>query len=429
MVLSNHEFGSSAEIGIQPVVPTLPTLSKHSLRTHQAATNEMRQVPKVAVLVETSRGFGRDFLLGMARYSRLYGPWSFHITPGDYKQVVPKMKQWGGSGIVARIADERIANAVIQANLPTIAIGLSDEQMASENPLSSFSEVSSDPDEVSRMAAEHLIERRLKQFAYVGSGDRGWSPRREKSFRAYLAKLKIEPYIYAPPKLSKDRVWEREQAFLARWLRTLPLPIGIFACDDDRGREVLEACKIAGLAVPEDVAVVGVDNDEVFCELADPPLSSVSLNAETAGYRAAALLDAMMKSREQRRQRIVVEALGVITRRSTDIVAVDDEGISNALRFIRRHHGRDISVDKVADEVAISRRSLEKKFRDVIGRSILEEIRLTRLEHAKRLLLETTYPISKVAEAAGFGSSGYFIQFFQQQTGKTPRKYRVELTT
>jgi LacI family transcriptional regulator len=339
------------------------------------------------------------------------------------------MKQWGGTGIIARIADQRIAQAVISANLPTIAIGLTDEQMSPGNPLARFSEISSDPIAVSRLAAEHLIERGLTRFAYIGSEDRGWSSRREKTFRAYLAKRGFEPHVYVSPKLRRDRIWEKEQGYLARWIGRLPTPIGVFACDDDRGREVLEACKLAGLNVPEDVAVVGVDNDEVFCELADPPLSSIALNAETAGYRAAALLDVMMQGRERKRQQIVVEALGVVTRRSTDIVAVDDEDIAAAVQFIRRQHGRDISVDRVAETVAMSRRSLEKRFRDVIGRTILEEIQLTRLERAKELLLETTYPISKVAEIAGFGSTGYFIQFFQKQVGKTPRKYRVELTT
>src|SRR3954468_6196131 len=389
----------------------------------------MREVPKVALLVETSRGFGREFLLGMARYSRLHGPWSFHITPGDYKQVVPKMKQWGGAGIIARIADDRTAQAVIDAHLPTIAIGLTDEQMSPGSPLSKFSEISSDPVEGSRVAADHLLERQLVQFAYVGRNDRGWSGRREKAFRTYLAERHFDVHTYKAPKLRKDRVWEKEQAFLARWLSALPRPIGVFACDDDRGREVLEACKLADLRVPEDVAVVGVDNDEVFCELADPPLSSVALNAETAGYRAAALLDAMMHGRERKRRQIVVEALGVVTRRSTDIVAVDDDEITNALRFIRRQHGCNISVDRVAAEVGLSRRSLEKRFREVTGRTILESVQLTRLERAKRLLRETTYPISKVAELAGFGSAGYFIQFFQKQVGKTPRKYRVGLST
>ncbi len=388
----------------------------------------MREIPKIALLVETARGFGRDLLLGIARYSRLHGPWSFHITPGDYKQAVPKMKQWGGTGIIARVANDRIAQAVVSADVPTIALGLTDEQMQSGSPLAKFSEISSDPKEVSRLAADHLLERRFTRFAYVGSDDRGWSKRREKAYRAYLSEHGFEPYIYPTPKRPQDRVWEREQALLARWMSKLPTPIGLFACDDDRGREVLEVCGLLGLHVPEDVAVIGVDNDEVFCELADPPLSSIALNAETAGYRAAALLDAMMHGRVRKRQKIIVEALGVVTRRSTDIVAVEDEDIAAALQFIRREQGRDISVDDVVREVAVSRRNLEKRFRDTIGRSILEEIQLVRLDRAKRLLVETTYPISKVADLAGFGSAGYFIQFFQRRVGKTPRKYRMDMS-
>jgi LacI family transcriptional regulator len=175
------------------------------------------------------------------------------------------------------------------------------------------------------------------------------------------------------------------------------------------------------------VAVVGVDNDEVFCELADPPLSSVAVNAEAAGYRAAALLDGMMRGRVRKPQRIVVEALGVVTRRSTEIVAVEDADVAAALRFIHRAQGRDISVESVVQEVAVSRRNLEKRFRSMIGRTILEEIQLVRLERAKRLLVETTYPVSQIADMAGFGSAGYFIQFFQQRVGKTPRKYRMQM--
>ena len=185
----------------------------------------------------------------------------------------------------------------------------------------------------------------------------------------------------------------------------------------------------SGLHVPEDVAVLGVDNDDVFCELSDPPLSSVALNAETAGYRAAELLDGMMQGKIRKPRRIMVEAVGVVTRRSTEVIAVKDYDVATALQFIRREQGRGISVDRVADEVAMSRRSLEKRFRDTIGRTILEEIQLVRLERAKRLLLETTYPISKVAEISGFGSTGYFIQFFQKRVGKTPRKYRVDLAS
>jgi LacI family transcriptional regulator len=385
----------------------------------------MRDLPKVALLVETARAFGRELLSGIARYSRLHGPWTFHITPGDYKQAIPKIKQWGGTGIIARIPDMQAAKAILSAGVPTIALGLSDDQLSPTSPLSKLSEISSDPIQVSRLAAEHLLERRLTNFAYVGSEDRGWSGRREGAFRNYLAKRGFDPHIYRQPKRMRDRAWEREQSYLAEWIGGLPTPIGLFACDDDRGREVLEACTIAGLQVPDDVAVVGVDNDEVFCDLSDPPLSSVALNAEAAGYQAARLLDGMMRGRIRKPRRIVVEAMAVVHRRSTDMAALVDEELNTALQFIRDKSGRDLSVEHVVQQVSVSRRVLERRFRETVGRSILEDIQLVRLERAKRLLVETQYPISKIARLTGFGTTGYFIQFFTKRVGKTPRRYRV----
>lgn len=388
----------------------------------------MREIPKVALLIETARGFGRGLLAGIGRYAALHGPWMFHITAGDYEQAVPQMRQWGGSGIIARIPNDQVARAVLEADVPTIAVGLTDDQMRPESPLSNFSELSSEAIQVSRLAADHLLERQFSHYAYVGMEDRCWSRRRERVFRELLQEVGFEVHSYSQPQRRRDRVWEREQKFLADWIGQLPTPLGLFACNDDRGREVLEACHLAGVHVPEDVAVVGVDNDEVFCNLANPPLSSVALNAETAGFRAAALLDRMMRGRSRRPQRIVVEALGVVTRRSTDIIAVKDPDVAAALQFIRREDGRDISVDVVAEEVAVSRRSLEKRFKEAIGRTILDEIQLVRLERAKRLLRETAHPISKVAALSGFGSVGYFIQFFHARVGKTPRRYRTDLT-
>ncbi|MEQ8847303.1 XylR family transcriptional regulator [Botrimarina sp.] len=390
----------------------------------------MSHAPKarVALLVETARAFGREFLRGVARYSREHGPWSFHISPGDYEQVVPKMQQWGGDGIIARIPNSRVASEILKAGLPTIAIGLTDEQLAGDSPLHNLSEVSSDSREVTRLAVDHLLHRRFRRLAYVGSNDRGWSSRRETAFRECVALHGIDPIVYPGPTRPRDMVWEREQKRLAEWIRKLPTPIGVFACDDDRGREVLEACALAGFNVPEEIAVVGVDNDEVFCDLSDPPLSSVSLNIETAGYRAAELLDGLMSGRVREPRSLTVEALGVVARRSSEVVAVEDEDISAALQIIHRDQGRGVSVDSIVEELAVSRRSLEKRFRAVLGRSILEEIQLARLDHSKRLLLDSSYPISRVARLAGFGSVGYFIQFFQRRVGKTPGKYRADLS-
>ena len=399
----------------------------HDYRDSQGPTL-MRHLPKVVLLVETARGFGRVFLSGVARYARLHGPWSFHITPGDYSQLVPKIREWGGNGIIARIPNNRVAAEILRARVPTVALRLTDEQLLRGSPLSKLSEVSSDATEVASLAAEHLLQRRYANFAYVGSADRGWSKRREVAFYDYLTTRGVLPYVYRQPKRIQDRVWEREQDFLARWISELPTPVGLFACDDDRGREVLEACTLAGLQIPGEIGVVGVDNDHVFCELSDPPLSSVALNAETAGYRAAEHLDGMMRGRLRKPRRIRVEAMGVVARRSTEFVAEDDE-IATALKFIRDRNGRNISVNHVVRVVDSSRRSLEKRFRLSVGRSIHEEIQVVRLERAKRLLIETPYSVERIARIAGFGSTTYFIQFFLKRVGKTPRRFRVDLAS
>lgn len=385
-------------------------------------------IPKIALLVETSRSFGREFLSGVARYARNHGPWIFHVTPGDFEHNVPKMKQWGGSGIIARIPNDRVAKAVLAAKLPTIALGLTDDQMRWGGPLAHLSEVSSDAQNVAQLAIEHFLERQLKRFAYVGVEGRAWSRRRGEAFTQQLEAIGHKPHFYPDPKNSRDRVWERELEIVADWLKTLPLPIGLFACNDDRGRQVLEACRCAGLRVPEEVAVLGVDNDSVFCELSNPPLSSIALNAETAGYRAAELLDGMMRGRITHQSKVTVEAIRVVTRRSTEMVAVADSDVAVALQLIRREKGRGLSVADIAAQVAVSRRHLERRFRETVGRTILDEIHSARIEHAKQLLLETKYPVSKVAQLSGFRSTGYFVQFFHSRVGKTPRKFRVELT-
>jgi LacI family transcriptional regulator len=389
----------------------------------------MRDIPKVALLVETSRGIGRELLRGIARYSSLNGPWCFHISPGDFKQAVPQIKQWGGTGIIARIPDENSAKAILKAGVPTIALGLKDEQLLANNPLSKLSEISSNAMDVAKLATEHLLECGLENFAYIGSEDRGWARRREVAFYNILSARGYQPFIYRQPHGVAGRTWEREQVFMADWIGALPSPIGVFACDDDRGREVLEACVLAGRRVPDEVAVVGVDNDEVFCELSDPSLSSISLNAFGAGFRAAELLDGLMKKKVRKPRRILIEATGVVCRRSTDTVAIDDAQLVTAIQFIRRTNGKTISVDHVVREAALSRRALEKRFRESLGRSVHEEIQLARLKSAKRLLIETEYPISKCAKIAGFKTTGYFIQFFVKWVGKTPRRYRYEMAS
>jgi LacI family transcriptional regulator len=274
------------------------------------------------------------------------------------------------------------------------------------------------------MAAEHLLDRGFRHLAYVGVAGRVWSRRRQEAFCERVREAGHEPLVYSPPRPRGGRSWGGGQPALARWLRGLPRPAGIMACNDDRGREVLEASRDAGLHVPEELAVVGVDDDELLCELADPPLSSVALNAEPGGYRVAALLDAMMRGRVRGPRRLLVEPLHVVTRRSTDIEAQGDPEVAAALHFIHDRAAGPIGVADVVDHLMISRRALEIRFRKAVGRTLHAEIQRVRLERVRRLLHETDLPIPRVAEASGFTSASYLSQVFREALGTTPARYR-----
>jgi LacI family transcriptional regulator len=383
--------------------------------------------PKVALLIETARGYGRQMLRGIVRYARLHGPWGFYVTPGDFEQALPKMQQWGGTGIIARIETRKIAKAILESGLPAIALDLSEKQLQPEHPLSQLSEVASDSSGAARMAAEHLLQRGFRHFAFVGVAGRIWSQRREHGFCQSITSAGFAVDVYRPPRAARDRFWGREQAVLSEWLGNLPKPVGLMACHDDRGREVLEACRSANIRVPEEIAVIGVDNDELLCELADPPLSSVVLNAEGVGYRAAALLDRMMRRRLRKPRRLVAEPLYVATRRSTDIVAIDDPEIAAALGYMHDHAAERIQVEDVVHHLAISRRNLEMRFQAIVGRTLHAELQRIRLERARRFLVETDVPIPTVAESVGYRTPSYFIQVFRAEHKLTPAKYRRNL--
>lgn len=384
----------------------------------------MSGIPHVVLLIETARGYGRDLLRGIVRYARLHGPWAFHITPGDFKQAVPRITQWGGTGIIARIETPEIGRALLATRLPLIALDLSEPQRTPPSPLAAVSEVSSDSRRAAQLAAEHLLDRGFRHYAFVGIAGRVWSSRREQGFCERIRAAGFEPHLYAAPQ--RRREWEatQEQAWLAAWLRRLPKPVGVMACNDDRGRQLLEACREAGVQVPEEAAVVGVDNDELLCELADPPLSSVALNTERAGYEAAALLEGLMSGRSRKPRHIVTEALRVVTRRSSDHMAWEDAEVAQALRFIGEHAARSIRVPDLVQRLAVSRRSLEIRFRRLVGRSIQEEIQRVRLERARQLLVESDLPLPAVAEASGFAAPSYLAQVFRKHFGLTPARYR-----
>ncbi|MDR3196915.1 MAG: XylR family transcriptional regulator [Planctomycetaceae bacterium] len=383
-------------------------------------------VPKVAILIETSREYGRGLLRGIAKYSQLYGPWQFHLTPGDFEQIVPKMKEWGGTGIIARVMNDRTAQLVIRTGLPAVFLDLPDSPAVRKTVRNiAHIEMISDSVGAAELVAEHFLEKQFRQFAFVGYRGQIWSHIRERSFTDYLKSRGFPVEIYdVPLRRGLPLCWEKEEIFLARWLKGLSKPVGLMACNDQRGREVLDACSVARIVIPEETAVVGVDDDELLCDLSYPPLSSVRFNTERGGFLAAQALDKMMKNQPEQLEKIAVIPFCVVERRSSNIVAADDPVIAASLQYIHTQPLNTLTIHKLAEHLAVSRRGLELKFRRVLGKTVLQEIHKVRLERAKSLLRETDMSIPEIAEDVGFATGSYLIQVFRKELGVTPSKYR-----
>jgi LacI family transcriptional regulator len=285
--------------------------------------------------------------------------------------------------------------------------------------------IGTDDATIGEMGAEHLLERGFRHFGYCGFDDMSWSQKRKDSFANSIAEANLKTSVYRQPKTRSRRVWENEQNLVADWLKSLPKPVGLMVCNDDRGRQVIETCNAARLSVPDQIAVIGVDNDRLVCELSNPPLSSIALNVERAGYEAAQLLDKMMAGpKKKTTHTITVSPTHTVTRQSTDILAIDDPLVSAALRFIRQNARNDIQVIDVAEAVSTSRRSLQQRFRKLLYRSLHEEIIRVRVELVAQLLVETNLSVSNIGARLNYASPEHISRSFKRIKGLTPLAYR-----
>ena len=381
----------------------------------------MSQIPKVILMIESSRASGRALLRGIADYSHQHGPWSFSWETRGLEKAWPMFQVADAKGIILRDVDNM--TEALACGLPTVVIG--HHQTEVEGPVN----VVTDSEAVGRLGAEHLISCGFERFAYCGftrtaSENAPWSESRREHFSARI----VEAGFPRPAHFSLGmEAWEseREQAALAEWLCSLPKPVGVMACNDDCGQRLMVICKRAGLAVPDTLGLVGVDNDEVVCGLADPPMSSVCIDFERAGYEAAKALDQLMRGRKGAPTRIMATASHVAARRSTVFVATEDPHLRKALQFIRDHSRVALGVDEVALASGLSRRTLEKAFRAQLGRSILEEIRRVRTDRIGRMLVETNLPVTQIAEMLGFTDAQHIARYFRAGKEISPVAYRA----
>jgi len=380
---------------------------------------QSRAPRRVALIVETSLASGRNILRGIARYVREHGPWAIYHQPRGLEEDVPQwIAHWNGDGIIARVQTPSIAQAVLATGLPTVdVLGMV--------PQAGLPLVHPDDKAVAEMAARHLLERGFRRFGYCGIGGAAWAETRRQAFAATVRRAGFDcAECLLPAESARGIDWESQQEQLAHWVAGLPRPLGIMVCNDPRGELLLEACRRVGVAVPEEAAVVGVDNDEPLCEICDPPLSSVEPDHFGVGYRGAQLLDQLMSGKPAPDGPIFVPPLGVVTRLSSDVLAVDDPMLVRSLSFIRRHACDGISVDDVLAQVPLSRSTLQRRFRRHLGRTIHDEICRVRLRRVCELLDSTDLPIDEVAHRAGFVHRQYLGEVFKAQLGMTPAEYR-----
>jgi LacI family transcriptional regulator len=286
--------------------------------------------------------------------------------------------------------------------------------------------IESDHHAMGMAGADHLLERGFAQFAFCGFDDQAWSIRRREGFLARLSERDYACNVWESPWPERQsHPWEREQTAIAKWLSSLPRPVGLMACNDMRGQHVLDACQRVDLSVPEEAAVIGVDDDAVLCNLCHPPLSSIVPNAERVGYEAAALLDAMMNGQSPPAEPMLVPPVGVTTRQSSDVLAIDDRTVAAALRFIRERACAGCSMKDLLRHIPMSRSLLERRFRQHLGRSPQAEIRAVQLKRVRQLLAESDLSLDQIAPLAGYAHPEYMSVVFKRETGQTPGQYRA----
>jgi LacI family transcriptional regulator len=380
----------------------------------------MKPSRRVCLLIDTATSWGTRLIKGIGRYAQEVGNWLINVEPwGRYERYrVPE--GWEGDGIIARINRQALAEEIMATGLPTINVSwypFVGERIA---------RCTVDAQATGQMAASYLLSTGFKQFAYCGPLHQlGYRDEFSDAFGAMIQEANYVCHVYSPPDDDRDAVAGNTHLnSLVEWIEKLPRPTAVLCWSAARGRQVTEACHHAGIRVPDEIAVLGGDYDELMSHISSPPLSAIDQPAEQIGYAAARLLDGMMRGKQARKRPVLFPPTRIVVRHSTDTLAIDDEMVRDALRLIRARAHEDIRVSDVVRELAVARRALEQRFVRLVGRSPAEEIRRVRIEEAKRMLVETDRSVAEISRATGFGHQDLLSRVFRRSTGLTPTEFR-----
>lgn len=378
----------------------------------------MPRRPSVALLVESSNGYARGLLEGIIDFVRRHEPWSIHLPEQERGAKPPSwLATWRGDGVIARIETDEIADAVRRLKVPVVDV-------SAARHVEDVPWVETDDQAIAELAVGHLVERGFRRLGFLGDNRFNWSIWRQQHFERLAAERSCEIHVYNTSANQEGRAWSETRKKLAHWVRQLPRPIGIMACYDIQAQLLLDVCRDFDVAVPEEIAVIGVDNDRLLCELANPPLSSVVPNAHRSGYEAASLLERMMRGEQVEHRAYLIKPIRVETRQSTNVLAIDDPEVAKALRFIRFHACDPINVSDVMKQATVSRRVLEHRFQLMLGRTPHQEIVRVRIERVKQLLSEPDLTLAQIAARTGYEHVEYLSTAFKRETGMSPTAFR-----
>ncbi len=384
--------------------------------------------PRVALLVESSRAYGRGILLGVATFVRQHGPWSIFFQDLNMCDDTPEwLKHWQGEGVLSRLENGDVVDVIQRLKVPAV-------YLRHVNPRMKMPSILTDNAAVSRRCFDHLSERGFRHFAFCGFNGADYSDERRDAFAERVRQAGLICDIYTEHRqivrtntADYEGLGLNDGGKVADWIKRLPKPVGVMACNDMRGQHLLDACRAVGVASPEEVAVIGADNDDVICNLCDPPLSSVVPDTERIGYEAASMLARMMAGGQSPPARTFVEPRGIVTRRSTEVLAIEDRQIAAAARFIREHACEGIDVSDVLAAVPMSRSTMDRRFLNILGRSPKDEILRVRLDRVRQLLAETDFPLKLIAEKVGLDHAEHLSRVFKSRIGTTPSEFRARI--
>lgn len=383
---------------------------------------------RLILLSDFTESFSYNLLKGVLAYSKSHEPWVVCRMPPSYKLtygiegVLKWAKTWQADAIIGRFDNDDNVELFRQHGIIAIA---QDYKARFEN----IPNITGDYRKTGKMAAEFFLNKGFQHFAFYGYRDTVWSQERCEGFYECIAERGFGNSFHAYQEQSLDDLWFYEAPPLLSWLKSLPHPTALMACDDNQGNRITEICKVNNIKVPDKIAILGVDNDEIICNLSDPPLSSISHNIVRGGFEAAELIDRLLNDEENNRQDmqdVVIQPINIVNRLSTDFYSTTDMHIHTALKYIHQNIASDITVSDIVKQVPLSRRLLEIRFKQVTQQSIHKYIFNLRMERFAQLLLASDAPIADVAEQIGINNLKNLSRQFKTLKKVSPNEYRKE---